>query len=454
MINEIKKRLPGIAVEVEESILKKYGKDWTDFYIPNPLAVLFPKSTEDVQKIVELANEYKIGLVPSGGRTGLSGGAVATNRELIVSLEKMDKILSFDPISQMVTVEAGLITQDLQKFAASENLYFPVDLASRGSSQIGGNIATNAGGIKVVRYGLTRNWIYSLTVVTGRGDVLKINNGLLKNATGYDLSQLFIGSEGTLGIITEAIIRLTRAPEDVKVVLLPILKIEYSLKILKLFQEKFNLLAFEFFTHLALTHVVKNETELPFKSSYPYYLLIEIEEISNLEALEEIISDCYSNSFIEEDIIAENYLDAKKIWSYRENITESISKFTPYKNDISLTLTSIPVFIQELDAIFSSEYPEFPIIWFGHIADGNLHINILKPETVSKDIFFQKGNGFAELIHAKVKKYDGSVSAEHGIGLLKKQFLAYTRSLEEINYMKDIKSVFDPNGIMNPGKIF
>lgn len=199
-------------IKTDEESLKYWGKDWTTYFDIKASAIVFPHSTAEVVALVKWARQNKIALIPSGGRTGLSGAAVATQGEVIVSFDQMNKVKEFNPVDQTVVIEPGVVTEALQEFAHSKNLFYPVDFAARGSSQMGGNIATNAGGIKVVRYGLTRDWVAGLTVVTGTGDVLELNNALVKNATGYDLRHLFIGSEGTLGFITEATIKLAAAP--------------------------------------------------------------------------------------------------------------------------------------------------------------------------------------------------------------------------------------------------
>ncbi len=209
---------PGKLLTDSDS-LETYGKDWTKLYQPKPLAIVFPKTIEEVQAIVKWANQYQIALVPSGGRTGLSGAAVATNSEVVVAFDYMNKIVDFNAIDREVTCQAGVITKQLQTFAEEKGLYYPVDFASSGSSQIGGNIATNAGGIKVIRYGMTRNRVAGLKVVTGTGDILELNKGLTKNATGYDFRHLFIGSEGTLGFVVEVTIKLERQPKNLTVLL-------------------------------------------------------------------------------------------------------------------------------------------------------------------------------------------------------------------------------------------
>ncbi|HBD04033.1 MAG TPA: FAD-binding oxidoreductase, partial [Psychrobacter sp.] len=207
-------------IKTDAESLEHWGKDWTKHFAAAAAAIVFPKTTEQVQAIVLLANEHNVVLTPSGGRTGLSAGAVAANGEIVVSMDKMNQIGQFYPADRMVEIEAGVVTEQLQQFAESKDLYYPVDFASAGSSQMGGNIGTNAGGIKVIRYGMTRQWIMGLTVVTGKGDILHLNRGMVKNATGYDLRQLFIGAEGTLGLVTHAQIKLERQPQDLNVMVL------------------------------------------------------------------------------------------------------------------------------------------------------------------------------------------------------------------------------------------
>ena len=207
-------------IKTDPDSLNHWGKDWSKHFDPNASAILFPKSTEQVQSIVKACNELNIVVTPSGGRTGLSAGAVAANGEVVVSLDKMNQVMGFYPADRMVEVQAGMVTKALQDFAESKGLYYPVDFASAGSSQIGGNIGTNAGGIKVIKYGMTRNWILGLIVVTGKGDILHLNKGMIKNATGYDLRHLFIGAEGTLGIVTEVQVKLERQPKNLTVMVL------------------------------------------------------------------------------------------------------------------------------------------------------------------------------------------------------------------------------------------
>ena len=248
-----------------------YGRDWTRFYEPSPLAVVFPKDIETVQSLVQIARTYQLGLVPSGGRTGLSGGAVATHGELVVSFDRMNRILEFDATNRTVVCQPGVVTAELQAFAEENDLMYPVDFAAAGSSQIGGNIATNAGGINVIRYGMTREWVAGLKVVTGTGEVLELNRGLVKNNTGMDLRHLFIGSEGILGFVVEATMQLTERQRRTQVIVLAVPELERVMTVLTVFQKELALTAFEFFSDNALEKVIEHagvqrpvDTQTPF----------------------------------------------------------------------------------------------------------------------------------------------------------------------------------------------
>jgi len=455
--------LDGLRAFIEPAHLRtdadsclQYGRDWTRLYSPNPLAVALPGSIEQVQQLVIFANHHRLALVPSGGRTGLSGAAVACNGELVVSLERMNRILEFDPVDRSVTCQAGTITEALQNFARDQGLSYPVDFASRGSSQIGGNIATNAGGIKVVRYGLTRDWVTGLKVITGRGDRLDLNRGLIKNASGYDLRHLFVGSEGTLGIIVEATLQLTRPLREPSVMVLGVPNLSGIMAIYGLLRSKLDLSAFEFFSELALRHVLKKGPHRPFDSATPYYVLAEFEnpgDIQTDEALE-LFEHCAEQGWLADGVISQSGNQAKELWRLREDISESIAEHQPYKNDIAVRISRVPALLEEIDGLLAREYPDFEVLWYGHIGDGNLHINILKPATMEPAIFAKKCGAVSPHLFAALQRHGGSISAEHGVGLTKKPYLHYTRDESEVNYLRAIKQAFDPNGIMNPGKLF
>ena len=456
-IVDLRATLAADRVRTDAQSLATYGRDWTKHYDIHPSAIVFPESAEEVSLIVKWANINKIGLVPSGGRTGLSGGACALNGEVVVSFEKMNRILDLNAVDRTVRVQAGVVTEQLQDYLKEQGYFYPVDFAAVGSSQIGGNIATNAGGVKVLRYGLTRDWVASLKVVTGQGEILELNHGLIKNATGYDFRHLFIGSEGTLGLICEASIKFTTPPQPLSVMVLGVPDLQAIMKIFKLCRENLPLTAFEFFSDHALK-IVTEHTHLqrPFETDCPNYLLVEIEntETGTEERILTLFEQMVETGLAIDGAIAQSESQARDFWRLREDISESLSPFTPYKNDVSVSVTRVPEFLEKVDAALKANYPDFEVIWFGHIGDGNMHINILKPAGLPREKFLEKCVGVNAILFPIIQELDGSISAEHGVGLVKKAFLSYTRSLNEIALMKGVKLVFDPNGIMNPGKIF
>ena len=451
-----------IAIVGEERLLlgpedfQNYGIDRTTIWQANPCVVVLPSSTEEVQQIVLLAKEFNLAIVPSGGRTGLSGGAVAKDGEIVIALDRLNEIREFNSLDRTVTVGAGVITERLQKFAIDQGLFYPIDFASTGSSQIGGNIATNAGGINVIRYGMTRQWVAGLTVVTGAGDILELNRGLMKNNTGYDFRHLFIGSEGTLGLICEATIQLTKAPEETVVMVLGIDNFPAILDVLQIFTSKIDLTAFEFFSQLALDKVVAHQGHaVPFNTKAPFYALLEFETKGSegLDLAMRLFEHCVDQRWVLDGVVSQSLSQASALWKLREDISETLWEFQPYKNDISVRVSRMPNFLDEVNKVVKQRYPDFEIVWYGHIGDGNLHLNILRPVHLSNHDFVAQCSAVSNEVGQLVAKYEGSVSAEHGVGLLKKDYLHYSRSASEISLMRAVKAVFDPNGILNPGKL-
>ena len=444
-------------VKTDPADLQTYGTDWTRQFPVAPSVIVMPKTVAEVQAVVELANEIPFKLVPSGGRTGLSGGAVATDGEVVLVLDRMNQILDFNAADRQVTCQAGVVTEQLQQFAESQGLFYPVDFASSGSSQLGGNVATNAGGIKVIRYGMTRSWVTGMKVVTGRGDLLDLNRGLTKNATGYDFRHLFIGSEGTLGIVVELTMALSAPPQDPAVLILGVEDMTQTMPVLEAFQNRLSLTAFEFFSEQALQHVIAEKNlARPFETASNFYALIEFEQRSeeDLEAAMALFEHCLEQGWIVDGTISQSLTQAESLWRLREDISETIAQFTPYKNDIAVRVSAVPQFLKDVDSLVREQYPEFEIIWFGHIGDGNVHLNILKPENLEAQLFFEQCGSVSNQVFSLVQQYGGSVSAEHGVGLLKKPYLNYSRDPQEIEYMRLIKQAFDPNGVLNPGKVF
>lgn len=437
--------------------LLQYGRDATRAYMPAAGAVVLPATIGQVQDIVRLAARKQLAIVPSGGRTGLSAGAVACNGELVLALDRLNRIEDFNPVDHTVRCGAGVVTEQLQQFAQDRGLFYPVDFASSGSSQIGGNISTNAGGIKVIRHGMTRDWVAGLKLVTGTGELLDLNRGLVKNNAGYDLRQLVIGAEGTLGIVVEATMSLSRPPQDLAVMVLGVADMASIMAVLAAFQDSMELSAFEFFSELALCKVVEHQgLQRPFATPADYYALLEFEQPDEqaMEKAMTLFEHCVEQGWVLDGVVSQSVAQAQALWRLREDISETLSRWTPYKNDISTLVSRVPPFLAEVEALVAASYPALEVVWYGHIGDGNLHLNVLKPESMAIDEFQRHCGEVSKGVFEIVQRHGGSISAEHGVGLLKKDYLHYSRSQLEIEIMRQIKRVFDPQGIMNPGKIF
>ena len=454
-IADLQASVPGLRLKTEPADLEHYGRDWTRRWTPAPLAIALPADVEEVQATVRWARANGVAVVPSGGRTGLSGGAVAANGELVLSLERMNKVLGFDAVDRTLTVQAGIPLQLAQEAAREHGLQYPVDFAARGSCSIGGNIATNAGGIRVVRYGNTREWIAGLKLVDGNGDLLDLGRALVKNSSGYDLRHLAIASEGTLGIVVEATLRLTDPPPPTNVMLLALPSFDALMRVFEAFRSRLQLQAFEFLTDVALKHVVAHGAQDPFDAMHPYYVVTEFasDEGSEAEALA-AFEQCLGEGLASDGVISSSEAQAQQLWRLREGITESLARYVPYKNDVSVRISSMPAFLAETQDLLGREYPQLEVVWFGHIGDGNLHINMLKPDGMAQADFVADCERVTKLLARALQAHGGSISAEHGIGLVKKPYLWCTRSEAEIALMRGIKAVLDPAGIMNPGKLF
>jgi FAD/FMN-containing dehydrogenase len=455
-LDDLLAAVPGLRLKTAPADLEHYGRDWTRRWTPAPLAIALPASVEEVQAVVRWANAHGVAMVPSGGRTGLSGGAVAASGELVLSLERMSRVLALDAVDRLVTVQAGIALEAVHNAAAEHGLRYPVDFAARGSCSIGGNIATNAGGIRVIRYGNTREWVAGLKVVTGAGELLDLNRGLIKNSSGYDLRHLMIASEGTLGIVVEATLRLTDPAPPSNVVLLALPSFESLMRVFAEFRARLPLEAFEFFTDRALHHVLAHGAQDPFEQRHPFYVVAEY--ASEGEACEAAamaaFEACVEQGWASDGVISQSEAQAAQLWRLREGITESLAPYRPYKNDVSVRISAMPAFLAETQALLAGAYPQFDVVWFGHIGDGNLHINVLKPDGTADAEFVGQCEQVTRLLGQSLERHGGSISAEHGIGLVKKGYLQGTRSEAEITVMRGIRRALDPNGILNPGKLF
>ena len=305
----------------------------------------------------------------------------------------MNQILEFFPADRMVRVQAGVVTEQLQNYAEEQGMYYPVDFASTGSSQIGGNIGTNAGGIKVIKYGMTRNWVLGLTVVTGKGDILRLNKGMIKMPQVMHYSIYLLVVEGTLGLVTEAEIKLERQPHNLQVMVLGTPDFEAVMPVLHAFKKEIDLTAFEFFGEVAMQKcwiVVMYNVHLKQLVHSMYYSNLKHRMNQSWTKQCRFLSIVWNKGWVIDGVMSQSLEQAQSLWRLREDISESIAPYIPYKNDISVLITHVPAFIAEIDAIVADNYPDFEICWFGHIGDGNLHLNILKPENLTKDEFFAK----------------------------------------------------------------
>jgi FAD/FMN-containing dehydrogenase len=445
--------------------LRWYGSDRCKGDWPvAPRCIALPRTVEQVQAIARLCTDRRIAIVPSGGRTGLTGAATAIAGEVVVSLARLDRILAVDPASRLIHCQAGATVQAVQEAAAAQGLFYPVDFAAKGSAQIGGSIATNAGGVKVLRYGLTREWVQALDVVLVDGERLQIGGELVKNNTGYDLRQLFIGSEGTLGIIVGATMKLTPPPAGTLVAMVSLPRDEAVLELFaRLRASSLTLSAFECFDRGCYARVVEHrrrEGTPPLTELGVQQVLVEVELAGEAEReatrdrLVELFEQAVQDDLIDDATVAHNEARARELWSWREDISESLHPHTPHKADVAVPIRQVVAFLARWRAAVAEALPEIEALAFGHVGDGNLHLNLLRPPGLEHAEFLARCHAFDPILYGLVREHGGSVSAEHGIGLLKREYLGHTRSVREIAAMRAIKQVFDPHGLLNPGKLF
>ena len=454
MIEDFKHILKPNQVETTAKEIVQYGTDRTGFYSSNPLCVLFPESTADVSAILRYCSEKNYPVVPSAGRTGLSGAAVAQNKEVIISFERMNSISDIDILGETVEAEAGVILENLQQAVQEKGLYFPLDFAAKGSCMIGGCISTNAGGVKVLKYGMTRNLVLGLEVVLANGTVLNLNTALIKDNSGYDLKQLFIGAEGTLGLITKARLKCIQPPTNTHVALLQLASFDNAPKTLAKMQNAMDVLAFEYMDAYSVSATLKAMPQLRFPfDTYMHTVLVEVSE-KNKDLLEELIFQLAEQHFILDGCIASNSAEEHMFWSLRESASDSIYlNGTVHANDISVPISNLTHFLAELEILLRKHYTAYAVAIFGHIGDGNLHIYIIDERGRDKPTWKADMNALDEHMFTLVQNYQGSISAEHGIGLLKKGALTYRRSEKELQLMRQLKATLDPFSILNPGKI-
>ena len=451
-------------VLVDHQDKEPYLTDWRGIFHGTAIAVVFPSNTQEVQKLVQLCNVFSIRIVTQGGNTNLTGSACPepSGEQIVLSLKKMNQIRSIDLENQTMTVEAGCILQSIQEKAKELHLLFPLSLAAEGSCTIGGNLATNAGGINVLRYGNTRDLCLGIEAVTADGNVYEGLRGLRKDNTGYDLRNLLIGSEGTLGIITAAVLKLYPAPLNRCAAYIAVNDFQSIPKILLELQRTcpHELCAFEIMSReaLALTQSHFKHLAHPIFDVSENTLLIELDEFDDnsnaYDILENVLGKVLETNEVQDVVISSSLNQVKQFWAIREHITLAQAKEAGnIKFDISFEISKLGSFIQSTSEKLKSHFPGIRVINFGHFGDGNLHFNLCAPINSDKDFLNRHEHEINEIVYAQIEKYDGSISAEHGIGQLKRSYLEHHRGKTAYQMMKSIKVALDPKNILNPNKV-
>ena len=438
-----------------------YLREWRQLYQGKTPLVLKPGTTEEVSKILALAHETNAAVVPQGGNTGLVGGQIPFENEIVLSLERLNRVRSVDPRGNTMIAEAGVTLAAAQQAAEKAGRLFPLSIASEGSCQIGGNLATNAGGLQVLSYGNARDLVLGLEVVLADGRVVNGLRALRKDNTGYDLRNLFIGSEGTLGIITAAVLKLFPQPVSTATAIVGLADLKKAASFFDLAYERGagELTAFEIMPRLGIEFVLRHAegTRDPLGSSYPWYVLIELSSLradAASPALEALLVKGVEDEIVADAALAASLTQAEEFWKLREMLSEvQLNEGGSIKNDVSVPVAALPEFLTRATEAVTALIPGCRPVPFGHYGDGNIHFNISQPEGASKQDFLARWDEVAGAVNAIVLELGGSISAEHGIGRMKRDLLREVKSPVEIEMMRKIKDAFDPRGILNPGKV-
>jgi FAD/FMN-containing dehydrogenase len=451
-------------VLVDEADTAPYATDFRKRYFGRARAVVMPATSAEVAEIVTLCAETRTPIVPQGGNTGLCGGATpdTSGTQLIVNLSRMNRICALDPVNNTVTVEAGCVLANLQAAADEAGRLFPLSLGAEGSCEIGGNLSTNAGGVQVLRYGNARDLVLGLEVVLPSGEIWDGLRGLRKDNTGYDLKHVFIGAEGTLGIITAAVLKLFPKPRAQATAVAALENPRQALRLLTLVQERCGdrLTAFELMSRICIELVTRHipGVQPPFEKSYPEHVLLELSDThaaGNVkDVLEEALEEALEQGIIVDAVVAASQGQAQKLWALRENLTEAQAlDGKQVKHDVSVPISHIAEFVEVTQAALEREFPGARVVNFGHVGDGNLHFNVAPPLGMDEDAFMRRMREVNRIVHDTTVRYGGSISAEHGLGVYKRDEILRYKTPLEMELMRSIKRAIDPQGIMNPGKV-
>ncbi len=444
--------------------MEPYLTDHRGLYRGRSPAVVRPATTEEVAEVVRLCGEAGVAIVPQGGNTGLVGASVPHEhgREILLSLGRLKSIREVDARNDTLTAEAGCILAEVQAAAAEADRLFPLSMASEGSCQIGGVLSTNAGGTAVLRYGTARDLVLGLEVVLADGRVLDMLTGLRKDNSGYDLKQLFVGAEGTLGIITAAVWKLFPRPRQIETALAAVRDLEAMIELLVRARAASgdSVTAFEMIPRLGVDLVLRHipGTADPLDQRYDHYVLIELSsaqaEAPLARRLEDLLAGAMEDGLVLDTAIAASEAQRQDLWRLREAIPEAQGREGgSIKHDIAVPVSALPEFVARATGRVTREMPGLRVVAFGHAGDGNVHFNLTQPEGADRAAFLEKWEFFNRIVHDLAVELGGTISAEHGIGRLKRDELARYRSATELELMRRLKSALDPKGIMNPGKV-
>lgn len=457
--------LLGEANVLTQGDLSAYEQDWRKRTRGKALAVVRPATTQEVAEVVKLCVQAGVSLVPQGGNTGLVVGSIpdASGTQVVLSLQRLNHVRAIDAHNMTITAEAGCILQSVQQTAEQAGFLFPLSLGAEGSCTLGGNLATNAGGTQVVRYGNARELCLGLEVVTAEGQIIHGLSGLRKDNTGYDLRNLFIGSEGTLGIITAATMKLYPQPAAQLTAWAAVPSVQHAVQLLGLAHQHLgaSLTGFEMMGQFALNLVDKHFSQLrvPLWSETPYCVLLENSDNESeshaRERFEHLLEVALKEGCVTDAVVAESLSQARNLWHIRESITlAQAEEGLNIKHDISIPISSIPAFVTETDAKLQSEIKGVRLVNFGHLGDGNLHYNVQAPENEDPQVFLREQEDRVNtLVYDSVKKFGGSISAEHGVGSLKVDTLPAYKDAAALHVMREIKHALDPKGLFNPGRV-
>jgi FAD/FMN-containing dehydrogenase len=446
----------------EAADLAPYLKEWRSKYQGTAGIVVRPASTAEVAAVVKLCAERGIGVVPQGGNTGLCGGAVAVAGQILLSTDRLTRIREVDAEGDHMTVEAGVILAQVQAAAEAADRLFPLSLGAEGSCRIGGNLSTNAGGTAVLRYGNTRDLVLGLEVVLPDGQVWDGLRALRKDNTGYDLKQLFIGAEGTLGVITAAVLKLFPRPRSVAAALVAVPDPAAAVALFGRARAEAggSVTGVELMPRLAIDFALRHITGVvdPMAEPHPWYVLLELSspaaDAALAEQLEAILAGGLEAGLVIDAAIASSEAQRKAFWRIREAIVEG-QRFEggAIKHDIAVPVAKVPEFLERATALAEAMVPGVRVVGFGHLGDGNMHFNLNQPVGADRAAFMARWEEISHRVHDIVAALDGSISAEHGVGLLKRDEIAERKPAVEIELMRRIKRAIDPAGIMNPGKV-